>query len=161
MHATCQLFLIRVGALEQPKSVLELGSCDRNGQVKKLFPTAERFVGIDIVDGPGVDIVADAATWRSEERFDLVVASSLFEHTEAWPAIVKTAFVHCAGSVAFTTMMAPFPPHSADGSVLLEGEYYRDVTDVELRSVMRTVGFIDITCVRSEDGDVWAVGRVP
>ena len=41
-------------------SVLEIGSYDVNGTVRKLFAAAGHYVGVDLVEGPGVDVVGSA-----------------------------------------------------------------------------------------------------
>ena len=38
--------------------VLEIGSLDINGSVRPLFEDAEYYLGIDMQEGPGVDLVA-------------------------------------------------------------------------------------------------------
>ena len=161
MHLECQMWLIKVSALYQPKKVLELGSCDVNGAVKNAFPTATEWVGVDIAEGPGVDIVANAATYRGEpDSYDLVVSASTFEHTPEWPQIVKTAAWHCkpGGHAAFTTVMAPFPPHSARDGKLLPGEWYSDVCPGPLKNAMQTAGFVGVHVGTTPKGDVFAVG---
>jgi SAM-dependent methyltransferase len=163
VHREAQIFLIRAGAFFQPESVLELGSCDVNGPVRILFRSATRWLGIDIAEGPGVEIVANAATWRSDERFDMVVSSSTFEHTPEWPQIVETAALHCkpGGHVVFSTVMHPFQQHSARDGALHDGEYYQDVTDTELAAAMKAVGLIDVATGSTEFGDVFATATKP
>lgn len=165
MHAESQVFLIRVGAVFKPDSVLELGSCDVNGAARILFPQVTHWLGVDIEPGEGVDVVANAATWRPEPAgsFDLVISTSTFEHTPEWPQIVETAVWHCRsqGHVAFATVMAPFPPHSARHYELQPGEYYEDVTDEDLIAVMISCGLEDLQHNTTITGDVFAIGRKP
>jgi hypothetical protein len=55
--------------------VLEFGSRNINGSVRPLFPYASEFVGVDLVDGPDVDVVGDAASVIvGIDQFDVVVA---------------------------------------------------------------------------------------
>jgi SAM-dependent methyltransferase len=39
--------------------VLELGSKDFNGSVRPLFNNVKEYIGVDMQDGPGVDLVCD------------------------------------------------------------------------------------------------------
>lgn len=65
--------------------VLEIGSYDVNGTARDYFQEAIRYVGVDKVAGPGVDIVADAgATIFTPGEFDTLVYLSVFEHDPAW-----------------------------------------------------------------------------
>lgn len=96
MHPEAMTFLKGdVGALaERSISVLEIGARDINGSPRELFSDPLRYVGLDIEPGDGVDIVADAATWKSEERFDLVICAEVFEHAPRWRDICQTAYDH-------------------------------------------------------------------
>jgi hypothetical protein len=66
----------------QDASILEIGSQSVNGSLRKVaFPTTH-YVGVDIEDGEGVDIVVvPGEPLPVEDRsFDLVMATSVFEH---------------------------------------------------------------------------------
>jgi SAM-dependent methyltransferase len=65
--------------------VLEIGSLEWNGSVRKRFSSPIKYIGVDIVAGPGVDVVAKAAeTVFQEGEFDTLVCLSLFEHDPDW-----------------------------------------------------------------------------
>jgi len=38
--------------------VLEIGACDVNGSVRGLFQAAANYVGVDLQEGPGVDLAS-------------------------------------------------------------------------------------------------------
>lgn len=63
--------------------VLDVGSFDINGSVKEVIPARKEFVGIDMRQGPGVDIVLNGhdinKRW-TEPYFDLVTCCETFEH---------------------------------------------------------------------------------
>jgi SAM-dependent methyltransferase len=73
-------------------SILEIGAQIVNGSLRtSALPTTE-YVGIDIEEGDGVDIVsAPGAEWPVDDaRFDLVMATSVFEHDTAfWRTFVQ------------------------------------------------------------------------
>jgi SAM-dependent methyltransferase len=64
------------------KSILEVGSLDVNGSLKDFRPKGAEWVGVDLEAGKGVDIVVEksAPLPFEEKSFDLVVATSIFEH---------------------------------------------------------------------------------
>jgi predicted SAM-dependent methyltransferase len=63
--------------------VLELGSRDVNGSPRPYYSNCEEYIGIDLIDGKGVDIVMDAHDiWKKfgNDSFDVVIDMSLLEH---------------------------------------------------------------------------------
>jgi hypothetical protein len=83
----------RYKANEQGLTVLELGAKDHNGSIRGLFSNTD-YLGVDIEEGPGVDIVAsshdllnmddfnvDDGTYDGDYRkFDIVVCLEMLEH---------------------------------------------------------------------------------
>ena len=72
---------VRPHATSEPVEVLDIGGRNINGTSRDHFPHATRFTVIDIAEGPGVDVVADAATWTPDRSYDVVVCTEVFEHT--------------------------------------------------------------------------------
>lgn len=68
--------------VEGMENILEVGSFDVNGTLKDFQPLGSKWVGIDLEPGNGVDIVIERASVFPFENktFDLVVATSIFEH---------------------------------------------------------------------------------
>jgi hypothetical protein len=130
------------------RRVLDIGGRNINGSPRALFPDAEVYRVLDIAEGPGVDVVADAATWIPDDTYDVVVVCEVFEHTAVWPAIAATAYAACApGGLLITTMAGPGrAPHSAvdGGPVLYDGEHYANVPATELHRVLVEVGWRDV-----------------
>lgn len=115
----------------EPKKVLEFGSYNINGSVRDAYPQALSWWGIDIAEGNGVDEVADAAEWKSLDRFDIVICAEAFEHSYYWRDIIINAFDHIADNGMFLASCASRqrPPHSAfDGGPLRDGEYYENIS---------------------------------
>ena len=67
---------------EHMSSILEIGSLDVNGSLKDFRPSGSNWVGVDIENGSGVDLVIeDPHSLPFPARtFDLVLATSVFEH---------------------------------------------------------------------------------
>jgi SAM-dependent methyltransferase len=131
--------------------VLDIGGQDMNGTVRPLFPGAE-YVCLDLVDGPGVDIVADATQWHPgwppDEGFDVVVCCEVFEHTPDWRKIIRTAFEALRpGGRFIATMAGPGrPQHSGRRAALAidPDEYYENVVPVCLLDAVEGAGFVDV-----------------
>jgi len=62
----------------------DIGAQDVNGSLKSVIPPAAKYIGIDFVEAPGVDVVLeDPYTLPFEDGlFDALVCSSCFEHSE-------------------------------------------------------------------------------
>lgn len=89
MHDTAY----RIGALvmdtylpSTPAKILEIGAQDVNGTLRDHAPRNAQYVGLDFDEGAGVDIVVtDVTDWGvPDSHFDLVIASSVFEHDKAF-----------------------------------------------------------------------------
>ena len=65
-------------------NILEIGSQNVNGSVRDVAPKQMSYIGVDFVNGKGVDIVInDPYKLPFEDgSFDIIVSSSCFEHSE-------------------------------------------------------------------------------
>ncbi len=74
--------------LPQGASILEVGSRTVNGEIRNVFHSCNpQYVGVDIVDGDGVDIILDACSLSGRfpmEHFDAVVTTEMLEHCQDW-----------------------------------------------------------------------------
>ena len=84
--------------------ILEIGSYDVNGTLRDFALDSTDYVGIDMEAGPGVDIVVkhgDAYPFEAG-TFDLVMASSVFEHDPAfWITFVEMCRVTKPGGYIY------------------------------------------------------------
>ena len=75
--------------------VLDVGSKDVNGSYRQYFGDAWEYVGIDIENGPGVDLVVSASgKWKLGQMFDLVVCGQTLEHVPRPWILMKTVGRH-------------------------------------------------------------------
>jgi len=66
------------------KKVLEVGSWDTNGSVRRFFTNCD-YLGADVAAGPGVDLVCEGQELQnSSGYFDLVISCECFEHNPYW-----------------------------------------------------------------------------
>lgn len=149
---------------QRPRSVVEIGSRFINGGIRSLFRGAA-YTGIDIVAGPGVDIVADGATWQPPAPVDVVVCCEVLEHTPKAPLIIANAarMLTPGGCLIVTAAGPGRAPHSAiEGGPLRKDEYYRNVTHDELHYWLHRANFNTFTIDTDEAaGDIRAVAGEP
>lgn len=130
---------------------LDIGGRDVNGHCRDLWPNT-RWTVLDILDGPGVDVVADAADWAPDQLYDLVLCTEVLEHTPRWAQVVATAAeaLRPGGRLVVTCAGPGWPEHSAlaDGP-LQPGEYYANVSAHELDEAMRAAGLGAILTVQA------------
>jgi len=91
MHTYCDL----------PKArVLEIGSMDVNGSLRDAAEPTTHYVGVDLEAGPAVDVVVKPGEKLpfDDDSFDLVMASSAFEHDPRfWETFIEMCRVVQSG----------------------------------------------------------------
>jgi SAM-dependent methyltransferase len=92
------------------KRVIEFGSYDVNGTVRPLILHCNpaEYVGVDIENGPGVDVVCNAENVVDKfgkENFDIVISTELLEHVRDWRRVISNIKNVCApgGIIVITT----------------------------------------------------------
>jgi len=139
-----------------PCRVLEVGSREVNGSVRGLFPGA-RYLGVDKLDGPGVDLVADATEpLEGVGLFDYAISTEVFEHEEFWRSVL-TFMVNAldtAGRVIVTAAGICRRPHSAvdGGPWLRPGEWYSPIFPQELSLTLSMLPLYGISVETDVDG---------
>lgn len=125
--------------------VLEIGSLDINGSIKSIFvPFASSYTGIDMQEGPGVDIVADATTFVKKDTYDIIVCCEVFEHLENWKHVVYNSYWNLKDGGMFIGTCAGEgrPPHSAiDERPIRSHEYYQNVGQWNMTQTLENAGF--------------------
>ncbi len=100
-------------------NTLEIGSLNINGSVRGLF--SGPYMGIDVKDGEGVDLVMDGhAIGFPDASFDTVVSTSQLEHDPAfWLTLAEVGRVlRPGGHFILCTVSYNFPIHD-------EPDYFR------------------------------------
>jgi SAM-dependent methyltransferase len=118
--------------------VIEIGSYDVNGSVRKIFQGAEEYVGVDLRTGPGVDLVAYGhEVDRPDDYFDFALSGECFEHDPHWSQTFQNMcrMTRAGGLVAFTCASRGRPEHGTRRTDLEESpgtqsrglDYYRNL----------------------------------
>jgi len=165
MHAEAYEYVTKAAAQvpHAGEAVLEIGSIDINGNVRSLFADAARYVGIDRIAGPGVDVVTDARDYDGEQQFAVVVCCEVLEHESEPLAIINCAWraLKAGGALILTCASTNRKPHSADGSEHPhEGEFYRNIEPDELRALLKGWQINDLD-YRFPPGDAYATALKP
>jgi SAM-dependent methyltransferase len=124
-------------------SVLEIGSLDINGSVRKFF-SGTKYTGVDVGPGPGVDEVGQGQlVGHPSGTFDVVISCECMEHNPFWVETVSNMFrmakpgglviVSCAttgraehGTTRSSTGDSPL-------SIGIGWEYYKNVSIAEFK----------------------------
>lgn len=126
--------------------VLEVGSFDVNGSVGSAAKqhSPRRYVGVDIVPGPGVDVVCsaeDLVNTFGEASFDVVVTTEMLEHVPNWKSAIMQMkqVLRPGGRLILTTRSRGFHLHGYPAdywrfSTEDMGEIFSDFDDLRVVS---------------------------
>jgi SAM-dependent methyltransferase len=145
-----------------PRQVYEIGSRDINGSIRQAFPEAEVYLGVDLLHGPGVDVVADGATYTPPFTPDCVVCCEVLEHSPHPGAIVRQAWRVLAQGGLFVVTCAtdPRPAHSGiHGMRPMPGEYYRNLSERDLRAMVPARHLTTLVDTTAGDLGLWVIKR--
>ncbi|MDQ8185915.1 methyltransferase domain-containing protein [Pelagicoccus sp. SDUM812002] len=114
-HQVFRDFLSFVQAVDDPV-VLELGSRNVSGvRLRNWFPSGCDYTGVDILEGEGVDVVADVHQLSkafADGRFDFVHSMSVFEHLLfPWKAVLELNAVMKQGGYLYLSTHPVWPEH--------------------------------------------------
>src|SRR5215510_8838114 len=96
------------------QEVLEVGSLNINGSVRPFFEGAGTYTGIDLREGPDVDLVMNSHDLQfPDESFDLVISTEMLEHDDRfWASLEEMGRVlKKEGLLIITARGNGFMPH--------------------------------------------------
>lgn len=148
-RAFCEKVKAQHPALFKNKRVLDVGSLDINGNNRFLFEDSA-VTGIDIGEGPNVDIVAIAHEFNApDQSFDVIVSTECFEHDMHYAKSIHNIvrMLASGGLFLFTCASTGRPEHGtrrSDQGVnapLLSNhgewsDYYKNLTEQDIREVI-------------------------
>lgn len=84
-------------------SVVEIGSLNINGTVRDFFTNPKSYVGLDLIEGNGVDLVLPGKDYNAR-GIDTVISTECFEHDRDWKKTFENMvnMVKSGGLVIFT-----------------------------------------------------------
>jgi len=109
------VFFDRIRSQDSPK-ILEIGSrrVVTSLDNSRFGPTAD-YTGLDIMEGPNVDVVGDIhylSELFAPESFDAVLSSAVFEHVALpWKAAIEINSILKPGGLAYLATHHSFPIH--------------------------------------------------
>jgi SAM-dependent methyltransferase len=129
------------------KSFIEIGSYNVNvvgGGLRGLFSYAEDYVGVDLIEGPGVDRVASGHEVDFPNAFfDVALSCECFEHNPEWHAtFLNMHRMTKPGGVMIITVATEARlehgttrtnPKSSPGTSAINWNYYRNLTESDFR----------------------------
>lgn len=103
---------------DKSKRLLEIGSWIAPGQEeiicrRTIAPLVGEYIGLDMTDGPGVDVVANAKAMPfPDNHFDIIISTDCYEHVD-WPReVTHEAFrVLKPGGIFYLTSVFDFEIH--------------------------------------------------
>lgn len=98
------------------KKILDVGSYDVNGTMKPIFQKGQ-YIGLDMEQGPNVDIVGVSHQIPFEkDEFDIVISSSCFEHDDMfWISYQEMCRVLKPGGYMYVQAPSNGPYHGWPG----------------------------------------------
>lgn len=121
-------------------SVLEIGSLDINGTVRDFYNTS-RYLGVDVADGPGVDMIVQGQDLSlPANSFDVAVSAECFEHNPHWLETFINMHRMASKFVIFTCASDGRPEHGTtrttpeDSPFTLDWDYYRNLNESDFRN---------------------------
>jgi hypothetical protein len=126
---------MRLPHLFDQVKVLEVGSLNINGTVRDLFTDCD-YTGVDLSEGPGVDVVGQGQELTYPDNFfDFSVSAECFEHNPFWADTFINMHRMSKSFVAFTCATEGRAEHGttrtspSDSPFTLEWDYYRNLTE--------------------------------
>lgn len=118
--------------------MLEIGSLNINGTVREYF-NADKYIGVDVGEGPGVDVVMSGHDYWSPSLFDCAISCECFEHNPFWfeTFVNMVSLTRKGGLVVFTCATTGRPEHGTQRTtpqdspltIAKDWDYYMNLTE--------------------------------
>jgi ureidoglycolate hydrolase len=136
--------------------ILEIGSYDVNGTVRPFFPQ-EKYVGVDLTTGPGVDLVGDGHKLSFPNGyFSVCISCEVFEHNPFWKQTFENMYrmtmddgfivMTCASTGRIEHGTTRTQASHSPGTQSLNWDYYKNVTKHEFLEVVNRFKFSFVYC---------------
>jgi len=122
-------------------AVVDIGAYDVNGSGRTQFTSPKAYVGVDLIAGPGVDVVVSGHEYDSARHgqgpFDIAVSFEMFEHNPYWleTFVNMLRITRPGGMILFTCASrgrrehgtSRTSPAASPGTSHLKMDYYRNL----------------------------------
>jgi len=153
-------FVDSVNRMVQPAAVLEIGSRNVSGTVRRaLFSGHVAYTGFDIHAGENVDVVGDAHSLSAhfpDQQYDAVFSVSVFEHLAMpWKAIVEINRILKPGGLLYISTHPVWPPHE------LPWDFWRFSGETFKVLLNAHTGFEIVECIEGNPARIVSLSRDP
>ncbi len=118
--------------------IVEIGSHSVNGEIRKFFNWASKYIGVDLSAGAGVDVVTSGHEFGESNAYDAAISCEVFEHNPYWleTFINMIRIVKPGGTVLFTCATlgrlehgtSRTDPTHSPGTSSIGWNYYRNLS---------------------------------
>lgn len=129
-------------------NIIDVGSCDINGNNRKFFVEPYQYTGLDVAIGKNVDIVAYVHEYETEEKYDVVISGEMLEHDKYYKqSIPKMVDLTKSGGIMIMTCASTgreehgttqahswASPHTNDWYHNISTEEFREIIDLTVFS---------------------------
>lgn len=122
-------------------SVLEVGSLNINGTVRKFFWFC-KYWGIDLLDGEGVDMVCPIRSHKQPREYDVVISTEMLEHDKDWKESLRQMYENLkdGGLLILTCASTMRPEHGTTRTTPQDSpfttDYYRNISISDFTEVL-------------------------
>jgi SAM-dependent methyltransferase len=140
-------------ALTDTSTVVDFGSYDVNGTLKGIF-AKHRYIGIDMSEGPNVDVVCENDSTPFESNsVDVVVSSSCFEHDECfWMTFLEMCRIVKPGGYIYINAPSAGEYHGHPGDCW---RFYKDSWSALAKWATKQGYSIELVYSHLSDRDTW------
>lgn len=123
------------------KKIIEIGSLIINGSLREIFRNAKEYVGVDLANGPGVDVISKGHEISfNDDYFDIALSAECFEHDKYWDLTFQKMIdvTKSGGWIIFSCATDGRPEHGTSktdaGSSPFTQDYYKNLTEHDFRN---------------------------
>lgn len=123
------------------KKVLEVGSLDINGSVRRHFTGCD-YTGIDVGPGKGVDLVSPIHLFQHPDEYDTLISTEMLEHDQYWQKSLQVMYLNLKkGGLLLLTCAGPNrqehgTTRTTPGDAPFTNDYYRNISCEDFESIL-------------------------
>lgn len=124
-------------------SVIEMGSLNINGTVRDFYNNPKMYVGVDLDNGPGVDLVSQGQDVDFPDKsFDVAVSAECFEHNPYWLETFLNMYRLAELFVIFTCASDGRPEHGTTRTApecspfTISWNYYKNLNENDFKNAL-------------------------